>query len=113
MVNLPTHKTVRQDHNKAKFYGFSCVTGATSSCIMSATQIQALGYNGIGEISIKTTNASGMMAFNKAATTTPGEDIVPLIQDTIITLEGIRVKDFSVIRSGSTDIKTVGYVVLY
>lgn len=112
-MSIPT-QSVRQAVNKRKLYGFRYVSsGATSSCIMSATQIQSLGYHGISDISVVVSNASGCMAFGKAASSTAGHDVIPLVEDKILTLENINAKDVSFIRWGGTDIVIEGYMVLY
>jgi len=106
-------QTVRESVNKGKCIGFSVTTSGSSAVdVITPAQIAAVGAKVIRDIHLKCTGGDAFLGLGKTATTTPGEDNIPIFQDESFDKENLRYTSLSVIRAGSSDVTVKGYVVV-
>ena len=111
-----------QDENYLKFrpygdeklLGFSFTsTGATAQDLVSEAVVTGFGgAQKINAIHLKLTGDDAYLGLGKAATKTPGEDIVPLFTGAYFNEDNVDYSYISIIRDGSTNITAKGYVVV-
>jgi len=110
---LVESQTVRESVNKGKVIGFSVTTSdGTSTSVVSAATIAGVGAKVIRDIYLKLTGDDAYLGLGKAASTTPGEDVIPIFKDTIFHKENLRYTSLNVIRASSTNVTVKGFVVV-
>jgi hypothetical protein len=109
MVNS---QSVKQAVNKKIVIGFSVTTSdATSTDVVTAATIATAGAKTITDIHMIVKNADGYLGLGKAATTTPGEDIIPVFSGLPFDLMNCGYESLTVIRDGA-DVTVEGFVVV-
>jgi len=106
-------QTVRQSVNKKKVIGFEVSTSdASAVSLVSKSDVAGVGASTIRELWVIVTGDKAYIGLGKTATTTPGEDNIPVPADTILHMENIAFTHITGIRSGATDVTFTGWVVV-